>query len=417
MTILAFGINHKTAPLSMREKISVSPDILSEALHDITQQSGIDEAAILSTCNRTEIYCSLDVASIHKPIDWFSQFKGLPQAQLLPFLYTHPDAGAVKHVLRVASGLDSMVLGEPQVLGQLKSAYHTALQSGSIGKLLSRLFQHSFMVAKEIRATTSISAHPVSIAFAAVRLAQQIFGDISNCTALLIGAGNTIELTTRHLRKNGLSRIIIANRTLQQAQRLSAEYSAYAISLKDIPQHLAEADIVITATASPTSILSKATVEQAIKTRKRRPVFMVDITVPRDIDPKVGELQDVYLYTIDDLQAVIHDNIRTRKSAVKQAEEIIDNQVEYFMHWLSSLDTVDVICALRQRAESIQKAVLTTAQRKLNRGEDPQLVLQEATRLLTNKILHAPISQLRKANAENKEELVAVVRELLDLKS
>jgi len=415
MTILAFGINHSTAPVDLRERIIFGSDAMPDALGELTHQQGVNEAAILSTCNRTEVYCSLEEARNEEPIAWLSEYHGLKQEQLAPFLYTHPDAHAVKHMLRVASGLDSMVLGEPQVLGQLKSAYQTALKAGSIGKLLGRLFQHSFKVAKEIRTTTTIGNHPVSVAFATVRLAQQIFGDLFGQTALLIGAGDTIELTARHLHEKGLSRMIIANRTLERSQHLAGKYSAYAITLGDIPQHLAEADIIISSTASQLPILGKGAFESAIKARKHRPVFVVDIAVPRDIEPETGDLDDVYLYTVDDLKDVIQDNMQSRQKAAQRAEEIIDAQVTHFMDWLGSLDAVSTIRALRDQAESIQEEVFILAQKKLQRGADPEQVLQEVTRTLTNKLIHSPSSQLRAAGADGRNDLLSAAYELFNL--
>ena len=417
MSILAFGVNHNTAPLEVRERITFAADIVPEALGQLTGKSGVQEAAILSTCNRTEIYCSLGQGGDQGLIEWFHEFHGMRRDQLLPFLYKYPDANAVKHVLRVASGLDSMVLGEPQVLGQLKSAYQMALQSGSIGKLLSRLFQHSFRVAKQIRSSTMIGAHPVSVAFAAVRMAQQIFGNLSDRTALLIGAGDTIELAARHLHQNGLKRMIIANRTLERSQQIASEYSAYAIAFADIPNHLPEADIVVSATASQLPILGKGAIERAIKLRKRRPMFLVDIAVPRDIEPEAGELEDVYLYTVDDLRGVIQDNMHNRQQAALQAEEIIDTQVLRFMDWLNSLDAVSTILALRDQAYSIQDEVLLDARQKLRAGADPDKVLQEVTRLLTNKLIHAPSTQLRTAGAEGREDLLNAAQELFNLKT
>jgi glutamyl-tRNA reductase len=417
MTLLAFGINHATAPIEVREHVSFGADILSDALTELTDKGGVQEAAILSTCNRTEVYCSLDGQENQRPINWFSDYHGMKKDQLQPFLYTHPDANAVKHVLRVASGLDSMVLGEPQVLGQLKNAYQIAVDAGSIGQLLSHLFQHSFMVAKEIRSSTEIGNHPVSIAFAAVRLAQQIFGDLANQTALLIGAGETIELAAKHLNDNRLSRMIIANRTIERSQHLAREFSAYAITLGDISLHLAEADIVISSTASPLPILGKGAVESAIKARKHRPIFMVDIAVPRDIEPEVGDLDDVYLYTVDDLKEVIEDNMRSRRQAALQAEEIIDTQVIHFMDWLSSLDAVSTIRALRDHAEQLQKEVIQSAIRKLKQGGDPEQILQEAGRALSNKLLHSPSTQLRNASTEGRSDLLQAVQELYDLKT
>jgi len=417
MTLLAFGINHNTAPVEVRERISFAVEIVPKALVQLTGTSGVQEAAILSTCNRTEVYCSLEQEGEQGPIDWFHEYHGLHRDQLRPFLYQYPDATAVKHVLRVASGLDSMVLGEPQVLGQLKSAYQLALEAGSIGKLLSRLFQHSFHVAKQIRSSTMIGAHPVSVAFAAVRLAQQIFGNLSDRTALLIGAGDTIELVARHLYQQGLKRMIIANRTLERSQQIASEYSAYAITLADIPNHLPEADIVISATASQLPILGKGAIERAIRQRKRRPMFLVDIAVPRDIEPEAGELEDVYLYTVDDLQDVIQENMRNRKQAAQQAEEIIDTQVTHFMDWLGSLDAVSTIQALRNQAYAIQDEVLLEAQQKLKAGADPEMVLQEVTRSLTNKLIHAPSIQLRTAGMEGRGDLLDAAQELFNLKT
>ncbi len=417
MSLLAFGVNHTTAPVELRERISFGADVMPGALQQLKGETGIQEAAILSTCNRTEVYCSLDQSIDQKPIRWFSEFHGIRQDQLQPFIYKYPDANAVKHILRVASGLDSMVLGEPQVLGQLKSAYQAALKAGSIGKLLSRLFQHSFRVAKQIRTSTHIGTHPVSVAFAAVRLAQQIFGNLSDQTALLIGAGDTIELAARHLHEHGLKRMIIANRTLERAQHIASEYSAYAIMLGDIPLHLAEADIVISSTASQLPILGKGAIERAIKARKHRPMFLVDIAIPRDIEPEAGELEDVFLYTVDDLRDVIQENLRNRKQAALQAEEIIDTQVIHFMDWLNSLDAVSTIRALRDQAYSIQDEVLKSAQQRLRAGADPEKILQDVTHTLTNKLIHAPSTQLRTAGADGRDDLLSAAQELFNLKS
>jgi glutamyl-tRNA reductase len=326
----------------------------------------------------------------------------------------HPDASAVKHVLRVASGLDSLILGEPQVLGQLKDAYQTGVRAGSVGRLLERLFQHSFRVAKEVRSNTAIGSHPVSVAFAAVRLARQIFGDLGGGTALLVGAGETIELTARHLAEHGLRRMIVANRSLERAQRLAGEYSGYAIGLQDLPRHLYEADIVICSTASPTPILDRAAVEGALRQRRRRPMFILDIAVPRDVDPSVSGLEDVYLYTVDDLHGVIEENLRSRRAAALQAEEIIDSQVVHFMQWLESRDTVATIRALRDRADGIQRQMTGDALLRLRQGEAPEQVMRDVTRLLTNKLMHAPSAQLRAAG-ETRQDLARAARELFGL--
>jgi len=415
MTLFAFGLNHTTAPLEVREKVTFNGELLPKALLELRDQEGVDEAAILSTCNRTEIYCSLDLGNHQGPIDWFSTYHGFSCDELQPFMYSHPDINAVKHVLRVASGLDSMVLGEPQVLGQLKSAYHTARTTGSVGQLLGRLFQHSFHVAKEIRSNTDIGNHPVSVAFAAVNLSRQIFGDLSDKTVLLVGAGETIELAARHLRESGLQRMIVANRTLQGSRRLAAEYAGYAITLEDIPQHLYEADIIIASTAANTYILNKDSIEAAVYKRRHRPVFIVDIAVPRDIDPAAGELDDVYLYTVDDLQEVIEENIRNRRKSAKQAEEIIEAQVGHFMEWMNSLNAVNTIVAIREKADYLRRESLQTAQRKLRAGADPEIVLQNLSRSLTNKLIHDPSAGLRNADDERRESLLSAAQELFSL--
>lgn len=416
MTILAYGLNHATAPLELREQVAFAREMMADALKDLTGLGAVREAAILSTCNRTEVYCSLDEDDGQRPLQWLSDFHGIHHDDILPYLYTHPNEDAVKHVLRVASGLDSMVLGEPQVLGQLKDAYQLALDNGSIGKLLNRLFQHTFHVAKEIRSNTAIGSHPVSVAFAAARLAQQIFGELDQQTALLIGAGETIELVARHLHDNGVNKMIIANRTIERSRMLADEFSAYAIAMANIPEHLAEADIIISSTASQLPILGKGAVESAIKQRKHKPVFMVDIAVPRDIEPEVGEMEDVYLYTVDDLKDVIQENMNNRKQAALQAEEIIEAQVLNFMEWLNSLDAVDTIRALRLQASLIQDEVLKAAQQKLKHGADPAEVLEEVTRTLTNKLIHTPSTQLRNAGVNGRIDLLSATHELFDLK-
>lgn len=415
MTLFAFGLNHTTAPLDVRERVTFNGEVLPTALVELSHQEGVAEAAILSTCNRTEIYCNLDPHNPQGPIDWFSSYHGYSYSDLQPFLYRHPDVSAVKHLLRVACGLDSMVLGEPQVLGQLKTAYQAALSAGSVGHLLGRLFQHSFKVAKEIRSNTAIGTHPVSVAYAAVRLSQQIFGKLADKTVLLIGAGETIELTARHLRENGLQRMIVANRTLETAQRLAREHSGYAITLADIPQHLYEADIVISSTASDTTVLPRDAVTAALAKRKRRPMFMVDIAVPRDIDPGVGELDDVYLYTVDDLKDVIEENLHSRREAARQAEEIIDTQVLYFMDWLHSLDAVNTIIALRGRAAGVRDQSLDLALKKLSQGANPEAVMRELARTLTNKLVHEPSARLRNADDNRRDQLLAAARELFGL--
>lgn len=415
MGLVAYGINHSTAPLAVREQVSFNQETMAGALFELKQQTGVREAAILSTCNRTELYCSLDRATHGAPVAWLHHFHGVAPGLLRPFLYQHPDENAVRHVLRVASGLDSMILGEPQVLGQLKDAYKRALAAGAIGHQLNRLFQHSFRVAKEVRNNTAIGNHPVSVAYAAVRLAQQIFGELKDRTALLVGAGETIELAARHLHENGLTRMIIANRGLQRSEHLARQYSAYAIPIADLPRHLAEADIVLSATASPGPVLHRAMVQDAIGRRGHRPVFMVDIAVPRDIEAAVGELDDVYLYSVDDLKGMIRENLQSRQHAAKQAEKIIDTQAQEFMGWLGSLDAVATIRALRDKAGRIQAEVIQTARKKLHNGAEPEQVLLECARALTNKLLHAPSARLRNISADNRPDLLQATEELFAL--
>ena len=415
MSLFAFGINHRTAPVAVRERVSIEPERVADALHDLVSRSPVREAAILSTCNRTELYCGLHSNEGGRAIDWFQDYHQLSRQDIQPYLYTYETQTTVRHVLRVASGLDSMVLGEPQILGQVKDAYRWAMNAGTIGKLLGRLFQHTFSVAKQVRTDTEIGASPVSVAFAAVRLAQQIFDDLGNQTALLIGAGETIELAARHLHENGIGRLIVANRTLANAQRLAGEFEAYAIALSDLPAHLAEGDIIISSTASPQPIVDHPSVRQAIRVRKHKPMFMVDIAVPRDIDAAVGKLEDVYLYTVDDLEEVIRDNRRSRQQAAEQAEEIIDTEVSHFMGWLRAQDAVSTICAYRESATITRDEVIEKAKRMLARGESPEETLQYLAHTLTNKLIHQPCVQLRQAGIQGRHDLLDAAREVFGL--
>ncbi len=416
MPLLAFGINHKTAPVAIRERVAFAPPQLSDALHQLTTLPAVQEAAILSTCNRTEIVCCLEEDRSQEVVDWFQHYHNLQGGEIGPYLYLHPDQFAVRHLLRVASGLDSMILGEPQILGQMKEAYLTALKNGTVGTLLGRLFQHTFAVAKQVRTDTAIGSSPVSVAFAAVSLTKQIFSDFSKHTALLIGAGETIELTARHLRENGIGRMIIANRTVEKAHTLATEFGGFAISLGDIPDHLAEADLVISSTASQLPILGKGAIERAIKQRKHRPMLMIDIAVPRDIEPEAGELDDVYLYAVDDLQEIIQEGLRSRQEAAKQAEEIIENQVARFMGWMRSLDAVATIRVFRDNADALRDQELNRAKRLLARGMPVDEVLFQMARALTNKLTHAPSAHMRQAGFEGRSEVLDIARELFDLK-
>ena len=415
MSLLALGLNHKTAPLDIRERLSFGPDIVVGALRSVAEQAGAEEAVILSTCNRTEIYCARDGLDGEAVRHWVSRFHGLDAALVNPYLYVHRDKEAVSHLFAVASGLDSMILGEPQILGQVKGAFQTAQDAGAVGKLLGRLFQCTFTVAKQVRTDTAIGSSPVSVAFAAVTLARQIFADLSAQTALLIGAGETIELAARHLHQHGVGRIIVANRTVERAHGLAAQFDGFSIALTEIAAHLAEADIVISSTASPLPILGKGTVESALKKRRHRPVFMVDIAVPRDIEPEVAELEDVYLYTVDDLEEVIQENLRSRLEAAEQAKEIIEAHAEEFMGWLRSLDALTVIQDFRNRAETIRDEVLDKALRQIAAGKPPEEALQFLANTLTNKLLHAPSAQLRTAGSNGQTQLLEAASTLFQL--
>ena len=417
MTLLAFGINHKTAPVDIREKVAFAPDKLGAALQDLLTLTAVNEAAIVSTCNRTELYCDLSEADSAEVLAWFRAYHSLSAEELEPYIYTHLDNQAVHHILRVASGLDSLVLGEPQILGQIKDAYHTANQAGAIGHLLNRLFQHTFSVAKEVRTDTAIGSSPVSVAFAAVSLAKQIFSDLSEHTALLIGAGDTIDLVARHLNEQGIKHLIVANRTVERAMTLANQFMhSEAIALAEMPARLAEADIIISSTASQLPILGKGAVESALKSRKHRPIFMVDIAVPRDIEPEVGALSDVYLYTVDDLHEVIEEGRQSREDAAEQAHEIIENQVEHYMGWLRSLEAVDTIRSYREQAEQLRDEAMQNARRQLAAGHDPEAVMSELARVLTQKLLHQPTVQMNRAAFEGRDELLETVRELFNLK-
>ncbi|MGD0960452.1 MAG: glutamyl-tRNA reductase [Methylomonas sp.] len=416
MTLLALGINYNTAPVAIRERLSFPAEILEPTLKHIRNIKGINEAALLSTCNRTEFYYRSDSGDQNVLIDWIADAKNLKTAEFTPYLYSYQDSQSIRHMFRVACGLDSMILGEPQILGQMKNAYHAANQAGTLGKTLSKLFQHTFSAAKKVRTDTAIGSSPVSVAFAAVQLAQQIFDKLSEQTALLIGAGETIELTARHLHQHGVGRIIIANRTYDKAHALAAQFNGFAISLSELPDHLAEADIVVSSTASQLPILGKGRVESAIKKRKHKPMFMVDLAVPRDIESEVGQLRDVYLYTVDDLQNTVNQNMDTRRRAAEQAEEIIDTQVEHFLLWLRSQGAQETIRDFRSQAELTRDEALNKAIALLNNGAPAEEVLQRLAYTLTNKLIHTPCVQIRDAGANERHDLIAASREIFKLR-
>jgi len=401
MSFLAFGINHKTASVDVRGKVAFDLQRLDEALLSLKQVKGVSEAVILSTCNRTEIYCAGEQSfNTEVLLSWLSDFHQVNQSHLKGCSFDFHDQDAVIHLMRVASGLDSLVLGEPQILGQLKSAYSSALEANTIQGQLGRLFEHSFSVAKRVRTDTAIGENPVSVAAAAVNMARQLFSDFSDNTALLIGAGKTTELVARHLKQSGIKKLMIANRTLARAQELSKLVDGEAALLGDIPDLLKEADIVIASTASALPILGKGAVERALKGRKHRPFFMVDIAVPRDIEPQVGELSDVYLYTVDDLKDVIDENVKSREGAAQEAEALIHKGAENFNNQHRASSVGDSLKRFRSQAELLQQQELEKALKTLRGGADIEQVLSQLSRSLTNKLIHQPTVQVRRA-AEN----------------
>ena len=415
MAFLALGINHKTASVAVRERVAFGPEQLVDALQQLCRVTPCREAAILSTCNRSELYLALEEAQAEAILAWLAGYHGLSLDELRDCAYIHQDDEAVRHMMRVAAGLDSMILGEPQILGQMKDAYATAREAGTLGPLLGRLFQATFSTAKTVRTDTRIGENPVSVAFAAVSLAKQIFSDLQRSQALLIGAGETIALVARHLHEQGVKRIVVANRTLERASALAGEVGGHAVLLSAIPEELVNSDIVISSTASPLPILGKGAVESALKKRKHRPVFMVDIAVPRDIEPEVGELDDVYLYTVDDLHEVIAENLRNRQDAALAAEELVLTGVDEFMLRLRERDSLDLLRSYRQRAEQLRDEELLKALRLLSNGTPAEDVLVQLARGLTNKLLHAPSVQLKKFSAAGRQDALAVAQELLDL--
>ncbi len=416
MEFRAIGINHRTASVSLRETITFTPDQISPALNQLRQQPGVQEAVLLSTCNRTEIYLYGEIEPLEILL-WLSQYHAADYTQLREHVYCHRALSAVRHIICVASGLDSLVLGEPQILGQVKSAYAVAKTAGAIHGPLERMFQQVFATAKTIRTQTAIGENPVSVAYAAVNLAKQIFSNLHDNTALLVGAGETVELVTQHLKEQGIGRIIIANRTFSRARALADKYQGEAIPLADIPHHLAEADIVITSTASALPLLGKGAVERALKQRRHRPMFMVDIAVPRDIEPEVSQLADVYLYTVDDLWQVIEDNVRSRQAAALEAEQLATIGAENFFALMRSLEAVEMVRAYRNHAEAIQNQELEKALRLLQSGHDPKQLLEQLARGLTNKLIHTPSVQLRKAGETSQTKKLEWAKDLLLPKS
>ena len=415
MALFALGINHRTAPLPVREQLAFQGEELRRALADLASDGSVHEAAILSTCNRTELYLQAEAPQAASA--WLAQYRRPSHGthyEIEPYLFTHPERDAVRHAFRVASGLDSMVLGEPQILGQMKDAARIAREAGTLGATLHKLFEHSFAVAKDVRSTTAIGANIVSMAAAAVRLAERIFERMADQRVLFIGAGEMITLCATHFAAQQPKEIVIANRTIDRGRVLADRFGATAIRLEEVAGRLAEFDIVVSCTASQLPILGLGLVERAIRTRRHRPMFMVDLAVPRDVEVEVGELDDVFLYTVDDLAQIVESGLEARQSAVVDAEAIIAARVDSFLLWLQARETVPVIRSLRDAAERTRRHEFEHALKRLTRGESPQDVLEQLSQRLTNKFLHAPTQALTQAEGD-RSELQALVARLFHL--
>ncbi|MBA4382665.1 MAG: glutamyl-tRNA reductase [Sideroxydans sp.] len=413
MQLFTFGINHQTAPLDVREQIAFNAETMDVALRDLIGNGAAKEATILSTCNRTEVYCSTSDPT--QVVGWLASYHHLAANDIEPYIYRLPQEQAVKHAFRVASGLDSMVLGEPQILGQMKQAVRQAEQAGTLGFLLHKLFQRTFSVAKDVRTQTEIGANLVSMAAAAVKLAERIYPTIADQRVLFIGAGEMIELNAVHFAARNPKQITVANRTLERAQTLARRINGHAVTLNELPEQLAQHDIIVTCTASTLPILGKGMVERALKARKHRPLFIVDLAVPRDVEAEVAELDDVFLYTVDDLSEVVRDGLDARQGAVKEAEVIIDSGVSDFVHWMESRGVVPTIRALRDHAERQRRAEMEKALRALAKGENAEKVLESLSSALTNKFLHAPTQALNQATSAERDGMLETVHRLYRL--
>ncbi|MEM8816307.1 MAG: glutamyl-tRNA reductase [Pseudomonadota bacterium] len=416
MSLKILGLNHNTAPLEIRERIVFAGPEIPAALSEVRTLSGVNEAVLLSTCNRTEFYLMSDGPGQQALKEWLIGARKL-DAGFHDSLFMLEDADAIRHIFRVACGLDSMVLGEPQILGQLKEAWRSAQESGALGADLGRLMQHTFSVAKKVRTDTEIGSSPVSVAYAAVHLAQQFFADFGKQTAILVGAGVTIDLVAKHLKRKNIGRLFVANRNLDRARNLAGEYGGYALPLSELEGTLPEADILISSTASPEPVIGYAEMQKAVKARKYKPMFACDIAVPRDIHPDVSKLDDVYLYTIDDLDKVVLEGQGSREAAVDDANRILDDEINRYLSVQRARQTVPTINALRDHADSVRDEVLAQALRRIGNGADGQEVLEYATAAMLKKLLHHPSVTLREAGESGDEELVAAARKLFGLRS
>lgn len=415
MAVWALGINHTTAPIDLRGRFAFALDQVAPTLEALRGSfrggsSRLPEAAILSTCNRTEIYCAGPEHALEPTIEWLARSGGVTPAVVRSHAYMLSDGGAARHAFRVASGLDSMVLGEAQILGQMKDAVRVAEQAGALGTTLNQMFQRSFAVAKEVRSATEIGAHSISMAAAAVRLAGQLFEDLGKVRVLFVGAGEMIELAATHFAARNPARIAIANRTLERGEKLAARFGGEVMRLSDLPARLHEFDVVVSSTASQLPIIGLGAVERAIKLRKHRPMFMVDLAVPRDIEPEVKALEDVYLYTVDDLAHVVQTGQAHRQAAVAQAEAIIDAGVQSFMHWVDQRGAVPLIQQLNAQADEWRAAELARARKAIAKGEDIEAVLDAMSRGLTQKMLHGAMAELHTGDASARERASAAIQ-------
>ncbi|MTD26171.1 glutamyl-tRNA reductase [Erwinia sorbitola] len=417
MTLLALGINHKTAPVALRERVTFSPDTLQQALNSLLAQPLVQGGVVLSTCNRTELYLSVEQQENlqEQLVAWLCDYHQLSVEEVHKSLYWHHDNDAVSHLMRVASGLDSLVLGEPQILGQVKKAFADSQRGHSLSSELERMFQKSFSVAKRVRTETEIGANAVSVAFAACTLARQIFESLSTVNVLLVGAGETIELAARHLHQHKVKKLMIANRTRERAQALADEVGAEVISLPEIDLRLAEADIIISSTASPLPIIGKGMVERALKKRRNQPMLLVDIAVPRDVEPEVGNLPNAYLYSVDDLQAIIESNLAQRQAAAVQAETIVVQESSEFMSWLRAQSAVETIRDYRSQAEQVRAELEARAIAALQQGGNAEEVLRDLAHKLTNRLIHAPTKSLQQAARDGDGERLQILRDSLGL--
>lgn len=417
MTLLALGINHKTAPVALRERVSFTPDTLDQALNSLLSQPMVQSGVVLSTCNRTELYLSVEQQTDlqEQLVRWLCEYHDLREEDVRNSLYWHQDNAAVSHLMRVASGLDSLVLGEPQILGQVKKAHADSSRDHALSSELERMFQKTFSVAKRVRTETEIGASAVSVAFAACSLARQIFESLSSVNVLLVGAGETIELVARHLREHSVRKLMIANRTRERAQLLADEVGAEVIGLADIETRLADADIIISSTASPLPIIGKGMVERALKARRNQPMLLVDIAVPRDVEPEVGKLANAYLYSVDDLQAIIEQNMAQRKAAAVQAESIVVQESGEFMAWLRAQSAGETIREYRAQADDVRAELQDRALAALRQGADAEKVLQELAHKLTNRLIHAPTKSLQQAARDGDSERLQILRGSLGL--